>query len=241
MGATQPASDAQTAVVVDEDSWQQELSRPAQLCVVGWMVSGNVVVGNHAGADVVIPENRSQPTQAFPARDYARLTVRGARAQMPCLDDQEASLLEGGRAVMASSDATTGLYVHRRDADGELDFTVALHLRATRMLPDPRARMLAMDDDDAMAMALFTLGLPLRHARTLHLGAFTVQALYDGQGVHLTDYLESYLQPDGTFLPCFVKHGDASFKTAPEDGSPILLAPGDHLMVGVTIYRFGNT
>ena len=225
-------------VVVDEGDWQQELSRPGRLTLAGWAVSGEVVVGNHRDADVIIPENRAEPGQTFTAQDYFTVFVRGRRARLALLSPEEARLEASGAPMSETEDANALLEVVRRDPDGEPDFEVQLRLREARMLPDPRARMLALEGDDPMVRALFAVGLPLRAARPLHLGRLSLQARYDGTALHLSDYLESYRRPDGTFLPVFVRRGEAPFRTAPEDGSPVTLQPGDYLLVGVAIYRF---
>ena len=234
------AADGREVVVVDEADWQQELSRPARLVLVGWMASGDVLVGNHRGADVIIPENRAEPEQTFAAADYFSVFVRGRRARATHLGAADARLEVDGAEVEETKDAAALLEVIRRDPDGEPDFEVPLRLRAERMLPDPRARLLAVDSDDPMVAALFALGLPLRTARTLTLGQLTMTATFDGEVLVVTDYLDSYRDPEGGgFRSFFIKHGDAAFRTAPEDGSPVRLAAGDHLLVGAAIYRFG--
>jgi len=226
-------------VIVEESSWQVELSRPARLSVVGWMASGDVLIGNHRDASVIIPENRAEPEQSFAPRDYFSVFVRGRRAKIACLDAEDARLESDGSDVTETKDAGALLEVTRRDPDGEPDFEVPLRIRAERMLPDPRARMLALDTDDSMVTALFTLGLPLRNPRALDIGRQSLSALYDGEQLTLTGYIDSY-KVDGSFRPFFVKHGDAPFRTAPEDGSPIVLQPGDLLLIGVSIYRFDH-
>jgi hypothetical protein len=127
--------------------------------------------------------------------------------------------------------------VVRRDPDGEPDFFVALSLSAELRLPDPRAQLLKVDQDDPMVEALFTIGLPLKNARTFTLGTLTLTALFDGSRMTITDYLHSYQQADGTWHPFFIRSGVGRFHTAPEDGSPITLAPGDQLLMGTAIYR----
>jgi hypothetical protein len=232
--------DSREVVVVDESNWQVELSRPARLVVVGWMASGDVLVGNHRDAGVILPENRADSEQVFEARDYFRLVVRGRRARTMLLDASEARLESDGESVLETKDAGALLEVVRRDPDGEPDFDVQLRLRPERMLPDPRARLLALDTDDSMVAALFALGLPLRKPRQVQLGRLSFSARYDGSELVLTDYLDSYQLPDGDFRPFFVKHGTAPFRTAPEDGSAIRLQPGDHLLMGVAVYRFDH-
>src|SRR5690606_16894041 len=66
-------------VFVDDEAAQFELGRRMQLVQTGWMVNGEVVCGNHRGADLVLPENRIRPDQTLVPRDYFRLKVRGRR------------------------------------------------------------------------------------------------------------------------------------------------------------------
>ncbi|MFT4976945.1 MAG: hypothetical protein ACI8S6_002850, partial [Myxococcota bacterium] len=234
-----PTVDDREVVIVEESSWQIELSRPARLSVVGWMASGDVEIGNHREAAVIIPENRATPKQRFAPRDYFSVFVRGRRSRLTLLDTDEARLESEGVDVDETTDGGALLEIVRRDGDGEPDFEVPLRLRAERMLPDPRARMLALDTDDAMVTALFTLGLPLRSPRQLHIGQLELSARYDGERIVISDYLDSY-QGDGGFSSFFVRHGESPFRTAPEDGSAITLEPGDLLLIGVAIYRFDH-
>ena len=68
--------------------------------------------------------------------------------------------------------------------------------------------------------------------------ALTLTALFDGERLTITDYLDSYQRADGSWLPFFVRSGAGRFQTAPEDGSPITLSPGDQMLLGAAIYRF---
>ena len=62
------ASDGRSVVATDDSDARFELARPMHLVLVGWMVNGEVVCGNHTGADLVIPENRVHRGQTFAAR-----------------------------------------------------------------------------------------------------------------------------------------------------------------------------
>jgi hypothetical protein len=128
--------------------------------------------------------------------------------------------------------------VLRRSADGEEDFCIPLRLEQDNHLPDPRARLLSIDMTDRMVRALFTLGLPLRQERRIRLGALACQARFDGDCVELSDYLDGYRRPEGRFLPVFVSDKAKGFRTLPEDGSAVRLAPGDRLISGCAVYRF---
>jgi hypothetical protein len=234
-----PPADPTGVAVVDESDWQHELSRPARLALVGWMVTGTVVVGNHAGADVVVPENRSAPGQAFRPTDYLELYVRGRRGRFRVLSTAESSVRLGGAAA-SEGDQVDGLEVSviRRDDQGEPDFDVELALVEDPGLPDPRARLLRLDRSDRMASALFTLGLPLRQPRPVQLGAIAARATWDGQGLSLEGYLPTYRRSDGTWRPFFVRSAGAAFRTVPEDGAPLVLRPGDQLISGRSVYVF---
>ncbi len=232
-----PATDE--VVAVDEAGWQLALSRPGRLQQLGWMVSGRVVVGNHRAAQVVIPENRTFAKQSFEARDYFRLAVRGKRGQAELVDGDDARLLLDGGAV-AESGALDQLQLEvvRRDEHGEEDFAVASTLRREPWLPDPRAQLLALDLDDRLVAALFTRGFPLRAATPVRLGPIDCIATYDAGRLVVSDYLDAYAYPDGSFQPFFHRSGDGRFRTAPEDGSGFALRHGDMLIAGISVYRF---
>ena len=225
--------------VVDEADWQLELTRPARFILEGFMVSGTCTVGNHAGADIVLPENQERPGQVFAAMDYLQVSARGKRAKIKVLAPTELHITEGGLPVSAVADPDAAVVaVLRRDADGEEDFRIPLSLERDNHLPDPRARLLAVNLGDRMVRALFTLGLPLRQHRSARLGALSCRVRFDGDCVELSDYLPSY-RPDGDrFLPVFVSDKAGGFRTLPEDGSLVRLAPGDRLISGCAVYRF---
>lgn len=231
-------ADPGTVLVVDEDDWQLELSRPARLQLVGWMVHGDVRVGNHRQADIGIPENRARPEQSFTPADYFELSVRAGRATARRVDRSEARLLVGGELVLETSSLErANLLITRRDPHGDPDFEILLTLRRDPLLPDPRAQLLAPDLTERMVRAMFVLGLPLRAVRTVELGPIRGNATFDGQGMVLQSYLDSYRKGDG-FHPFFVRHGSGPHRTAPEDGAPLHLSPGDRLVAGGAVYVF---
>lgn len=234
-----PDETPESVAVVEESQCQFELSRPARLSLVGWTAYGDITVGNHHDAAAVIPENRSEPDQTFFPQDYFSLFVRGRRVKAKRVALGEARLISGDRAVDETAEAEgLTMEVVRRDPDGEPDFFVTLTLQQDRRLPDPRSRLLAVAQDDPMVEALFTLGLPLRTPRTITLSGLTLTAEFDGERLTVTDYLDSYKQTDGSWKPFFIRHGEGRFQTAPEDGSPIVLSPGDLLLSGTVIRCF---
>jgi hypothetical protein len=234
-----PVGRREDVLIVDEADWQLELARPARLVLDGWMVSGEQVVGNHHGGPIGIPENRSEPGQTFTPTDYFALFVRGRRARAQLLAIGEARILADGRPVTEVLNAHDARFiVVRRDSEGQDDFEVELRLAANAVLPDPRARLLCVHEPDRMVQALFTMGLPLRAPRDVMLGPIAATATYDGETVTLRDYLSSYRQANGDFHPLFVRAGEESFRTVPEDGSPLVLKPGDQLLTGTSLYTF---
>jgi hypothetical protein len=64
--------------------------------------------------------------------------------------------------------------------------------------------------------------------------------VYDGERLTVSDYLASYRLPSG-FQPFFFREGSRPYRTAPEDGTPIVLSRGDSLIAGTAVYRFAPT
>lgn len=222
---------------VDERDWQVERARPARLCQVGWMVTGDVVVTNARDGDVVVPEARSQVGQMFQRFEYFHLKVRGRRGSARLAAPGEARLLHHGQPVQDAPDLDgLVLEVVRRDVDGEEDFAVVLTVESRPELPDPRARLLAIDRQDPMTAVLFTRGLPLQVPRRLELGPVMVEASFDGGAIVLADYLATYRRPDGGFVPFFHASQGGSFHTVPESGDPIRLVAGDRLIAGSAVF-----
>jgi hypothetical protein len=60
----------------------------------------------------------------------------------------------------------------------------------------------------------------------------------DGTKVTLSDYLGSYRTGATGFVPFFHEEAGRAWRTMPEDGSPVVLAPGDSLLAGISLYRF---
>ncbi len=223
-------------VCTDDADAQFELGRPCHVILAGWMVNGEVVVGNHTGADLVVPENRVVPTQVFEPRDYLRLKIRGRKGSMAVLSPTEV-LIDEADPAQDRYDTVEGHTIDliRRDEEGEEDFAVRLTVVQDRALPDPRARLVALDYDDPLAAALVTRGLPLNAPRTLTLGGVTMTLTWTGEVVRVSDYLDTYRTPDG-FKPFFVQRGGKRYTTAPEDGTPFDLAPGDRFVVDHAVH-----
>ncbi len=223
---------------VEEARWKVELSRPARLVQVGWMVSGDAIIGNHSGAQIVVPEVRAFREQAFMTLDYFFLSSRGRKGRAEVLQEGEGQLLYDGVPVTVTEELDKAeLRIVRRDANLDPDFDITLRLLPDDRLPDPRARVLAVDTSTRLVAALFTLGFPLRADRRMRIGTLTGTFRFDGEALGVSEYLGSYRSRDG-FKPFFVRHGDRGWQTFPEDGTRVALAPGDGLLIGNVIYRF---
>ena len=94
---------------------------------------------------------------------------------------------------------------------------------------------MAIDYEDPLAAALVTRGLPRGTPRTLELGPLSLEFLYSGSNVTITNYLETY-RSNESFHPFFIQQDGKRFKTAPEDGSPIALSDGDRFVIGQAVY-----
>ena len=224
---------------VDEETWQLELARPARLVLVGWMISGEVTVGNHHGAGVVLPEVRAVPDQRFTPVDYVQLNVRGKRGSATVLRGEDARIEVAG-AEVPTTDALDGatLAIVRRDQLGDPDFDIALRVVVDPTLPDPRARLLRVDTEDRLVAALFTLGFGRRADRRVRIGPVEATFNYDGATLRIDGYLATYRGRNGKFQPFFVKEGGERWRTFPEDGARVELSPGDALLAGNAVWRF---
>lgn len=234
--AAAPPSAHQVAFV-DEDDAKFELARDVHLIHTGWSVVGELTLGNHSGADLILPENRIDPDQTFEPTAYFALKVRGRRSSLTVRAASEFLFDEADVSADSFEDLVEiPIDVIRRDDAGDEDFAVRLMLLEDPTLPNPRARFLAIDTLDKLTQALVTRGLPLNQGRPLALGPLRLTATTDGSKVTITDYVESYRKADGTFEPFFVQYGDEPFRTAPEDGSPIVLDHDDRLLIGHAMY-----
>lgn len=235
---TPGAASTREVVFIDDAEAQFEIGRPMHLVLVGWMVNGEVVCGNHDGCDLVIPENRIREDQELVARDYFRLRVRGRKGTVEILSPTEVEVDEGASGASYEDPEAHTFDVIRRDDSGERDFAVRLKLVEERRLPDPRARFVSLDTEDPLAAALVTRGLPKGAPRTLDLDGVQLTFLFDGTTIRVSDYLDTYRPQTGSgaFHPFFVQKGDERFKTAPEDGAAFVLRHGDRMVIGPCVY-----
>jgi hypothetical protein len=234
----EPVADvAPSGVVYTDDSEAQfELGRPLHIVQSGWTVKGEVVAGNHQGCDLVIPENRIVEGQTFEPAEYFKLKIRGRKGKLEVVKPSELLINEDDpRQDVYDDPSALTIDVIRRDDQGEEDFVVRLVVGMDRSLPDPRARFVALDYEDPLAAALVTRGLGVGQPRTLEMGGVVMTLTWDDGTITITDYLDSYQTDDG-FQPFFVQQGGKRFVTAPEDGSDIVLAPGDRIVVGNAVY-----
>jgi hypothetical protein len=239
--STHSNTDPGTAAVVvwvDEEELETSLAQPAHLIHLGWMVAGSSVLGNHMNADLILPELRTEEGQHRSAREYARLVVKGRRGSITLLDTNETNLrIAGADATESDSLEDIHLEVLRRDSDGEVDFTVGMHLETVPGLPNPRARLLLVDREDPLCAAMLTQGVPEGRMGALHLGPMRCRAKLSDGVVVLEDYMESRRTDYGGLLPFYMSKGDTSFVTVPKTGQPLSLAHGDRLLVDGALYR----
>lgn len=227
---------SRVVVFTDDTEAQFELGRPMHFILAGWSVNGEVLCGNHRGADLIIPENRIVESQAFAPVDYFRLRIRGKRGKLHLLAPSELLIDESDPQQLDYEDPEAHVIdVIRRDESGEEDFAVRLRILHERALPDPRARFVSLDVNDSLAAALVTRGLPRGQTRTLEIEGIRLNLFYDREVVTISDYLETYRQGD-TFRPFFVQRDGQRFKTAPEDGASFDLTSGDRLVIGHSVY-----
>lgn len=224
-----------TVVFTDDSEAQFELGRPLHLVQAGWMAKGDMVAGNHTGADLVIPENRIEPDQTFAPADYFRLKVRGRKGHLEVLAPSEMLINEDDptqEVYENLADITIDLI--RRDDQGEEDFVVRVVVSEDRSLPDPRARFIALDYEDPLAAALVTRGLGLNQTRTLVFDGISIDLEWTGEAVRFSNYLAGYQGAEPK--PFFTQSGKQRFVTAPEDGSVFELVPGDRFVIGSVVY-----
>ncbi len=227
---------AEGVVFTDDTAAKFELGRPMHLILAGWSVNGEVVCGNHEGANLIVPENRIVEGQTFRSTDYFRLRIRGRRGELTILDPSEVLVDEETPQLEVYADPGSHVIdIVRRDDRGESDFAVRLRVVEDPSLPDPRARFVALDFDDPLAAALVTIGLPVGTARQLAVAGLEFDLLYENDRVTVLNYLESYRRSSG-FYPFFVSQNGGRFKTAPEDGAPFDLVNGDRLVIGNAVY-----
>jgi hypothetical protein len=233
------SSEAGSIPSVAAAEWKVELSRPARLVLSGWMVWGEVLVGNHRDAAVTLPEVRTAQDQRFVRRDYFRLLTRGNRGQVVLIHPTEARLSVRETPLSQTDDLDSAqMEVFRRDLSGEIDFSIHLRLSVDPTLPDPRARLLSVDTTDRLVAGLFVQGLPLKSVRRVRMGPIEAEMLFDGRCAMVSGYLPSYRLANGVFRSFFHLPRDGACRTMPEDGAPVALLPGDALVVESAIHRF---
>jgi hypothetical protein len=233
--------EGKTVVYVDDTEAQFELGRPMHLIMTGWMVNGEVTCANHTDAELVLPESRMVDNQMFKAVDYFKLKLRGRKGRLEILAPSELLIDEDdpSETIYEKPEAHI-IDVIRRDDAGEEDFAIRLEIDTSQKLPDPRARLVCIDYEDPLAAALITRGLPRGKPRTLSLGTLTATFTFDGSGVTITDYLETYQRGDEGYHPFFIQRGDSRFTTAPEDGADIALNGGDRIVIGIAVYTLAE-
>lgn len=230
-----PGAGVGGVVIREESEARLETARPARLVFEGWMVQGSATCGNHTGVELVVPESRMVAGQTFAPRTYFQVRARGRRGALEVIDSVDTRLVQPGGA-----DSADGAVVEviRRDDRGDEDFCVTFSVVEDSSLPDPRARLVRIDDS-ALSAGLFATGFPLRVSREVTLGPVKLNGRFDGQVLVLNDYLASYKPAPGgaAWTPFFVGADGGRFHTAPEDGSEIVLVPGDRLVAGAAVFR----
>ena len=233
-----PAPASGPVLLVEASAARRELGAPVRLALVGWLVSGTRTLGNHPGADLVVPEWREASAEVFRPVLALRVSVGATGARVERLDADAVRLRVGGRLAPAA-DASAELLIElvRRAPGGAERFPVPLRLAPDPSLPAPGAWLLSVDRRGLSTRALLGLGLSPGPRRALRLGPISVSAQVDAGGaLVLSGYADSYARPDGTWAPFFVSVGGGPWRTAPEDGAPLRLGAGDRLLAGHAVY-----
>ncbi len=164
--------------VVEQEVLPVELGRPARLTLLGWQLDQGrrYIIGNHGGADLVVPELRCEASQRFRPQDYLRAELVGGRLSLLPLGGGACRLtlpMAGGGAPVIEID--------RHDELGEPDFTVRIEVH----LSADQAPQLRIDLSDRRCRGLFVTGLQAEQPRTVWLGHQPAFLRFDGEGIDL--------------------------------------------------------
>lgn len=243
----QALPDVEDPVVYMKEEWcASEVSRPARLLQFGWVVNGELVVGNNRNASAILPELLSSPDQAFLTLEYFRI-----RSQAPPIIELlqpgearlEETVREDGREARREVERSRlplqcRMWVVRCDVNFEPSFEIELFLTVENSIPGGRAWVLHTDLSRPRVAPLFTTGLSLNTPRSIRLGSVDLRLLYDGRTLAISDYAQGWRQSDGSFPPLANGDGQSQMATFPADGGTVHLHPGNWLLVGNQLYRF---
>ncbi len=126
--------------------------------------------------------------------DYFELFVRGKKGRDPSREPGRGAAHRSTASPRSTPIASRTRCSRSSGGRPTARRTSSSSSRSTKdtALPDPRAMRLAIDTSDPMARALFTIGFPLRSERMVELGPIRASGTFDGERLHLKDYLKTY-------------------------------------------------
>ncbi|MEN9786149.1 MAG: hypothetical protein RLZZ299_1413 [Pseudomonadota bacterium] len=220
-----PLGAEDVAAVAVTDATDACISR-ARLVLEGWSVEGPMVLGNHGGCQAILPELRNWDDQAFLAMDLFALRPEGSDVHVELLTPGDASMVvDGAEAEETGHGAGATLVIVRRGEDMEPAFSVALCL-----LPDPtlpKGWRLAIATALDVAQGLNGIAVDAETWARGHAGTVPIAARVVEGELHVhapSDARLAWRAVDGPWM-------NASQGRA-------VMAPGDRLRVGLSIWRF---
>jgi hypothetical protein len=153
-----------------------------RLVLEGWRIDAELLVGNHAGSAVPVPEILTTPDASFLPMDSLAVHggADGVRAEV--LASGEAVILVDGREVDRTEDARSAhLRLVRRDANYEPLLEVGLHIEASL------ESGFLLVPDDPFAAGLGVRSFPLGQWRRTRAGTTPLAGYWDGGALHLRE------------------------------------------------------
>ena len=154
-----PSQAQGTVVDIPEYTWELSLSASHQIRVLGWLIKGTQRIGNSSNHDIIIPENRIQPSQVFTLQDYCTIHYRRGTNAFTSHDSPDL-IVDPSDSTQASQ---TVFHVVRRGIHGAEDFRITLSPRGKPLIPS--SMTLSLDRRDETVASMFTQDIPKQGAQ----------------------------------------------------------------------------
>ncbi|MGC6507524.1 MAG: hypothetical protein ACON4U_03865 [Myxococcota bacterium] len=163
-----PKPSAKTIFIAEQD-WELSLHSPSRIKIHGWVLKGEMEIGNHINCGICIPENQTIPQQTFPPTVYAFAHIRGGKGHIEVLTPAEFECHNPDSSLLEQQYS-----VARRSPSGNVDFNIPITLSDD--CPVPGAILFKLAHTDPTVSSMFHLSIIENLPQVIQLCQYTCTA-----------------------------------------------------------------
>ena len=206
-------------VVLQEQDWKDSLQSNYRIQVLGWILNGELKVGNHSAADICIPENQFQSDQQFKQQDYLQFNINHQKGTITLHDSPDIRLLETGDEL-----EDYRIAIFRKSNHSSKGFHISLNMVKQQSIPS--SMLLHLDRRNDTTNSMFSISIAEELNQIVQICQHTCQVKMIGNSLEINP-------PSST--PVYSKINNEWF---PSTRKRVLIKPSEMAVVGSVLIRF---